>query len=86
MFAQNCANGTACVPIANGARWCTSAGDRQAGQSCDPRSIDGLCTPGTRCNAGSCEQLCDLGGAACPAGLSCVSLEPETGVAVGACR
>jgi hypothetical protein len=85
-IAQDCNNGTACVPIANGATWCVSAGAARAGEPCSDASLAALCEPGTRCNAGTCEQLCAVGGVGCAGGLGCVSLEPETGVDVGVCR
>ncbi|MBW2465536.1 MAG: hypothetical protein JRH11_28070 [Deltaproteobacteria bacterium] len=86
LIGQNCPNGTACLPMENGATWCGSAGTAEVGELCDGSSPATLCGPGARCNASACEQICALSGGACPVGQSCVSLEADTGVAVGACR
>ena len=86
LIAQNCANGTACVPMSNGATWCASAGEASAGAECDGTTLQRLCARGLYCNGGTCEQLCAVGGAGCPAGQGCASVEAETGVDVGTCR
>ncbi|WP_437731217.1 amidohydrolase family protein [Sorangium sp. So ce1335] len=88
LFAQDCANGAACVFLGNGATSCWYAGAGSGGQPCD-----GLyaCAPGSVCDEASitCKDLCDPRGeraAACPGGGKCVDRSAIAGLPVGVCE
>ncbi|MFT3766159.1 MAG: amidohydrolase family protein [Minicystis sp.] len=87
-IAQSCVNGTACVPLGNGATACWYAGTGSNGQPCSP---EGTCAVGSTCSftTNTCMDLCDpagVSGRKCPLGKKCKDASSWTGLAVGLCQ
>lgn len=87
LFAQDCANGAACVFWGNGSTSCWNAGAGSDGQPCDAAFA---CAPGCVCDPSStCRALCDPRGergAPCPGGERCVDHSALAGLSVGTCE